>query len=328
MCFRDAVCQCAGRNATPSNSTWVSRAVAALLQIIGHPIAAPFAEPVPPEVPMYYNIIEKPMDLGTILTNLQAGKYTGPQELYADTNLVWANCRKYNEPDSEIAVAAKQLEGAWKQLCPLQELQRLTAATDSQEAAPGAPAQPQQQQHQQQPLPPQQQPVPFDALAAQQQQQQYALHEQQQQQPQQHMQLRVAQLHPHAMAQMSPHAQIDHTHAHAHGGMEAQQALAQMQAMAAVIAKLRTFDVAGPFLQPVSRDVPGYYKQITHPIDLGTIWTKMSQGQYPTASHAHADIMCMFKNCYSFNLEGSEVYICAQQLSGIYHRVCQEAGLM
>ena len=35
----------------------------------------PFAEPVPPDTPGYAKVIRKPMDLGTIAANLEAGSY-------------------------------------------------------------------------------------------------------------------------------------------------------------------------------------------------------------------------------------------------------------
>jgi Bromodomain len=297
------------------------RAVRALTQLVNHPTAAPFAEPVPREVPMYYDIIKKPMDLGTILTKLQTGRYSMPAELYGDSNLVWSNCRRYNEPDSEIAQAAAQLEHAWKQLCPLAELQQLAAGGAGGAASAGdvgtsglslAASQQQQQQQQQQAMLQQQQ----QQQQLQQLQQQRLLQQQQlQQQQQQHMPPQ-----PHYAGHPQPDQQAPHMHSAA--------AVAQMQAMAAVVTRLKGYPEADPFLEPVPRNVPGYYETIKHPIDLGTIWEKIARGQYATASHAHVDIQRMFTNCYTFNQEGSEVHTCALRLAELYRRLCQEAGLM
>mmetsp|Transcript_13911 Transcript_13911/g.24872 ORF Transcript_13911/g.24872 Transcript_13911/m.24872 type:complete len:1828 (+) Transcript_13911:133-5616(+) len=59
-----------------------------------------FLEPVPwekfPALNDYPLIIKKPMDFGTIASNLAKGKYTSLQAAKADVDLVFTNCRAYN----------------------------------------------------------------------------------------------------------------------------------------------------------------------------------------------------------------------------------------
>jgi len=58
----------------------------------------------------YPEIIKQPMDLGTILTNLESGKYATPDQFAKDVRLVWKNAMTYNRPDSDIYVTADKLK--------------------------------------------------------------------------------------------------------------------------------------------------------------------------------------------------------------------------
>ena len=278
----------AGKGASPS-VPWVQRAAAAVTQMLRHPLSAVFAAPVPRETPLYYDLISKPMDLGTLLTKLQTGKYGAPQEVFQDMAQIWANCRQYNEPSSEICGHAAQLEAAWAQLCPLAELQRLAAADSGDGGCGGAGG---------------------AAAAAAPAHTHTHTHAAQHSAPQ-------------AYAAAAPHAQGGAT-----AQPQQQQAAVQMDAMVQVIARLRTCCEAWPFQEPVPREVPGYYEMIKHPVDLGTIWHRVNHHQYPDANHVHQDIVQMFNNCFAFNLDGDEVYELGRQLQDLYKRFCQERGLM
>ncbi|KAJ3270465.1 histone acetyltransferase [Terramyces sp. JEL0728] len=59
----------------------------------------PFVEPVA-GVPDYYDIIKSPMDLRTLNDNIEANKYNTLDEFTADVNLIWNNCRTYNQDGS------------------------------------------------------------------------------------------------------------------------------------------------------------------------------------------------------------------------------------
>ncbi|KAJ3409100.1 Transcriptional activator spt7 [Chytridiales sp. JEL 0842] len=53
------------------------------------------------DVPDYYDIIKKPMDLGTMTKKLQALQYNSKEEFAEDLYQIWANCLIYNTaPDS------------------------------------------------------------------------------------------------------------------------------------------------------------------------------------------------------------------------------------
>eukprot|EP01025_Chloroclados_australasicus_P054167 TRINITY_DN6417_c0_g1_i1.p1 TRINITY_DN6417_c0_g1~~TRINITY_DN6417_c0_g1_i1.p1 ORF type:complete len:462 (-),score=48.48 TRINITY_DN6417_c0_g1_i1:149-1534(-) len=60
--------------------------------------------------PDYVTIIKRPIDLGTINSNLSNKLYSSVQELKTDIAQVWKNCRTYNEPGSDVYGSAQNME--------------------------------------------------------------------------------------------------------------------------------------------------------------------------------------------------------------------------
>jgi hypothetical protein len=86
---------------------------AILKAIMAKGTAGPFLEPVDWQTYHLYDypqLIKNPMDLGTILTNLEAGKFSTPDQVAKDVRLVWRNAMIYNRPDSDIYVTADKLK--------------------------------------------------------------------------------------------------------------------------------------------------------------------------------------------------------------------------
>ncbi|GLC38044.1 hypothetical protein PLESTM_000678100, partial [Pleodorina starrii] len=92
-------------------------------------------------------IVSRPIDLGTILRDLESGRYaaTGPGALLDDVRLVWSNCRRYNKQGSSIVADAEHCRSAfnrtWQRLAVPAGLPAATAG--------GAKLVAQQQQQQQ-----------------------------------------------------------------------------------------------------------------------------------------------------------------------------------
>ncbi|KXT16437.1 hypothetical protein AC579_5126 [Pseudocercospora musae] len=60
--------------------------------------AQPFLQRVSKrEAPDYYQIIMKPMDIGTMIKKLKQFGYKSKRDFCDDLNLIWANCLKYNQ---------------------------------------------------------------------------------------------------------------------------------------------------------------------------------------------------------------------------------------
>ena len=48
----------------------------------------------------YFDIVKNPMDLGTVKKNLKNNKYKLVEEVLADIQLIWDNCKMYNAEGS------------------------------------------------------------------------------------------------------------------------------------------------------------------------------------------------------------------------------------
>ncbi|KAJ3025764.1 hypothetical protein HDV00_012499 [Rhizophlyctis rosea] len=79
-----------------------------------------------------------------------------------------------------------------------------------------------------------------------------------------------------------------------------------------------------PFLLPVGPEITGYHDLIKQPIDLSTIKRKLDEGEYDSADDFKEDMELMFRNCYTFNLPGSDVYNAGKQLQAAFHQKWKE----
>ncbi|KAM4610599.1 bromodomain adjacent to zinc finger domain protein 2A [Polymixia lowei] len=77
-----------------------------LMEMEAHADAWPFLEPVNPRlVPGYRRIIKNPMDFLTMRERLLQGGYCSCEEFAADAQLVFDNCKLFNEDTSEVGMA-------------------------------------------------------------------------------------------------------------------------------------------------------------------------------------------------------------------------------
>lgn len=76
--------------------------------------AEPFNVPVNPDalgIPDYFDIIDTPMDFGTICSNLEKGdKYMNSKDVYKDVQYIWYNCFKYNSKGDYILDLMKRVK--------------------------------------------------------------------------------------------------------------------------------------------------------------------------------------------------------------------------
>ena len=89
------------------------KALEALDELFSYSISKMFAEPVDPvrdKLPTYFEIIENPMDLGTIRKKLLSNEYDSILDFKKDVQLVWDNSNKFNGKQSIIAGLAKTLQ--------------------------------------------------------------------------------------------------------------------------------------------------------------------------------------------------------------------------
>ena len=57
------------------------------------------------------------MDLSTIKKKLNSNKYASKQEFISDVQLIWANCKLYNQEESTIYKAADKMEKYFLKIC-------------------------------------------------------------------------------------------------------------------------------------------------------------------------------------------------------------------
>nr|CAD1838883.1 unnamed protein product [Ananas comosus var. bracteatus] len=76
--------------------------------------AGPFNAPVNPValgIPDYFDIIDTPMDFGTICNDLENGrKYMNSEDVYKDVQFIWENCYKYNNKGDYIVDLMKRVK--------------------------------------------------------------------------------------------------------------------------------------------------------------------------------------------------------------------------
>ncbi|KAM9448079.1 bromodomain adjacent to zinc finger domain protein 2B-like isoform 2-T2 [Salvelinus alpinus] len=92
-----------------------------LVELEGHQDAWPFLNPVNPKsVPGYKKVIRKPMDFYTIREKLVNSQYLNLETFIIDVNLVFDNCEKFNEDNSDIGRAGHNMrrffENRWNEL--------------------------------------------------------------------------------------------------------------------------------------------------------------------------------------------------------------------
>lgn len=83
-----------------------------------HPASQPFYEPVDAEalnIPQYYEIIKRPMDLSAVRHNLEGEEFSTIWEFERDIRQIFWNCYRFNDMSSWIAQQAKDLEACFNE---------------------------------------------------------------------------------------------------------------------------------------------------------------------------------------------------------------------
>mmetsp|Transcript_7626 Transcript_7626/g.9408 ORF Transcript_7626/g.9408 Transcript_7626/m.9408 type:complete len:167 (+) Transcript_7626:116-616(+) len=73
-----------------------------------------------------------------------------------------------------------------------------------------------------------------------------------------------------------------------------------------------------PFREPVDwrgLELWDYPKIIKKMMDLGTVKRKLERGQYATAAECADDIRLIWKNCMTYNADGSDFFLLAENFS-------------
>ncbi|KAH8119107.1 histone acetyltransferase GCN5 [Phellopilus nigrolimitatus] len=89
-------------------------------------------------------------------------------------------------------------------------------------------------------------------------------------------------------------------------------------AMRRILIELQNHPVSWAFIHPVStEEVPDYYNVIKNPMDFSTMEHKLETGQYAVLDAFVADALLVFRNCRTYNQEGSVYFRNANKLEKV-----------
>ncbi|XP_057537457.1 transcription factor GTE9-like isoform X2 [Amaranthus tricolor] len=111
-----------------------------LTKLIKHDQSALFLAPVEPDkwgIKDYFDIIKKPMDLGTINKKLRQKSFGGVEEFEADVRLTFSNAMKYNPPGNWVHEYAKQFNKFFDRLWMPVKMKMSREHKDVEERDPG-----------------------------------------------------------------------------------------------------------------------------------------------------------------------------------------------
>ncbi|XP_059199016.1 bromodomain adjacent to zinc finger domain protein 2B-like [Centropristis striata] len=112
QCGHDSPVSCGkkAKTAKDNNTNGLATCRVLLAELEAHQDAWPFLTPVNQKaVPGYRKVIRKPMDFSTIREKLTNHQYLSLETFIVDVNLVFDNCEKFNEDDSEIGRAGHSM---------------------------------------------------------------------------------------------------------------------------------------------------------------------------------------------------------------------------
>lgn len=96
------------------NKQELDTALEVIRKIMKMDAAEPFNTPVDPialGIPDYFDVIDTPMDFGTICSNLESGvKYMNSEDVYKDVQYIWDNCYKYNNKGDYVTDLMKRVK--------------------------------------------------------------------------------------------------------------------------------------------------------------------------------------------------------------------------
>ena len=92
------------------------------LHVVAHRITS---DPVKLEIPTYFKIVKKPMDLATMRKKLENHEYSNASKFFDDFKLMIRNCFAFNPAGTPVNQAGIELQRLfdekWKNLPPLRE---------------------------------------------------------------------------------------------------------------------------------------------------------------------------------------------------------------
>ncbi|KAK6458746.1 Bromodomain-containing protein [Scheffersomyces xylosifermentans] len=254
--------------------------------------AAPFIHPVDIiklNIPLYYNYIPRPMDLSTIERKISVNAYEDSNQIVEDFNLMVANCKKFNGENSGISKMADNIQAHFeKHMLNFPPKVLPSAAAAAKPVAAGVPPK---------------RRAGESEVTKQQQRESVAAHRPKRT------------IHPPKSKELPYDVRP-----------RKKKFAAELRFCSQTVKELVSKKHMGynfPFLAPVDAvalNIPNYHEIVKEPMDLGTVQSKLANNQYENGDEFEHDVRLVFKNCYAFNPEGSEVNMMGHRLESVFDK--------
>ncbi|CEP61621.1 chromatin-binding protein BDF1 LALA0_S03e07030g [Lachancea lanzarotensis] len=245
--------------------------------------ARPFLQPVDPvalNVPLYYNFIQRPMDLGTIERKLQHNAYETPEQVSADFNLMVENCVRFNGESAAISQMGRNIEASFEKHMlgmpardtpPKPRVKRRRSELET--------------------------PVVIRRAES-------------------HNGRPKREIHPPKSKDIYPYeSSKPRSKKHQTELRFAQQVVKELMSK-----KYSSFNYPflEP-VDPVALNCPTYFDYVKQPMDLGSVSRKLSNWEYENVDQVESDVRLVFKNCYAFNPDGTIVNMMGHRLEEVFN---------
>ncbi|KAK6462916.1 Bromodomain-containing protein [Scheffersomyces coipomensis] len=249
--------------------------------------AAPFLHPVDIvklNIPFYYNYIPRPMDLSTIEKKITANAYEDSNQIVEDFNQMVFNCKKFNGENSGISKMADNIQAHFEKHMlnfPPKILANNAAVVNVNNVNKRKST------------------VESDitrreSVAA-------------------HRPKRT--IHPPKSKELPYDVRP-----------RKKKFAAELRYAAQTVKELiskKHYSYNFPFIapvDPVALNIPNYFSVVKQPMDLGTIQSKLANNEYEHGDAFEADVRLVFKNCYIFNPEGTDVNMMGHRLESVFDK--------
>lgn len=270
-------------------------------------------------IPNYFNIVKKPMDLKTMEEKLKSDGYATVQAVRADLDQIIENTTLFNGPDHPVTrsgyAMAKVFERGMAHL-PGPEVQEPPASKKSRKSSlPAAPkvAPPRRESRTSLPAAPAPSPITEQSPT-------FALG------PQGIPLIRrdSTKLDGRPKREIHPPAPRDLPYANSKPKKKKYQAelrfcLHVLDELAKPKYQALTYAFATP-VDPVALNIPDYHSVIKKPMDLRTVREKLENGEHENAKEFEADVKLIFHNCNKYNGPDHPIRATAKELDTIFDR--------
>ena len=264
--------------------------------------ALPFNSPVDPaalNIPTYFDVIERPMDIGTMETKLKAQEYPDVATYLADFERIIANTRKFNGDAHTVTQHAFRLK-AWFdnhfKSVPGPDQMEPVRPDKKKKASPPAPTKPLSVRRESRSS------LPGSARSPTASGQAFSVNPATGT-PIIRRDSTLASDRPKREIQAPPPRDLPYATAKPQR-KKFQTELKFCRKVVQDLLKTKYSAINWPFIKPVdpvAENLPTYHKIVKNPMDLGTVNDKAESGQYENAKEFEADMRLIVKNCCAFN---------------------------